>query len=98
MDSLFIMRTVVGKIVGIPTSKAWAQVVAIKPEVLPQRVREQPFFAVVSLENQTEVEAGVIGKEVLETLEEEFFKIDKQTVFEAFGRACNAGFQKIQES
>ena len=86
-----------GKIVGIPTSTAWAQVVAIKPYVLPQRVRDQPFFAAVSLENQT-VEAGVVGKEVLATLEEEFFKIDKQTVFEAFGRSCKAGLQKVEES
>lgn len=98
MDFTLIMRTVVSSIVGIPTPTAWAQVVAIKPEALPQPVRNQPFFAAISLENQAEPVATVVGKEVLATLEEAFFKVDEQKVFEALGRSCRAGFQKVEES
>lgn len=92
------MKTVVGKVVGIPTSTAWAQVVAIKPEVLPQRVRDQPFFGAISLETHGDLEAAVVGKEVLANLEEEFFGKDKETVFEALGRSCRAGLGRIAMS
>lgn len=106
------MRINIGKIVGIPTATAWAQVVAIKPEVLPQRVRSQPFFAAVSLETredpayrragpacrQAGMETAVVGKEVLAALEEEFFRKNKQTVFEAFARSCRVSLEKVKES
>ena len=99
------MKINIGKIVGIPTLTAWAQVVAIKPEVVPQRVRSQPFFAAVSLETQAGpacrqagIETAVVGKEVLAALEEEFFKKNKQTVFEAFARSCKISLEKVEES
>lgn len=99
------MRINIGKIVGIPTATAWAQVVAIKPEVLPQRVRSQPFFAAVSLETRENpayrragMETAVVGKEVLAALEEEFFRKNKQTVFEAFARSCRVSLEKVKES
>lgn len=92
------MKTVVGKVVGIPTSAAWAQVVAIKPEVLPQRVRDNPFLAAISLETRGDLEAAVVGKEVLDNLEEEFFGKNQEPVFEALGRSCEAGLGKIETS
>lgn len=92
------MKTVIGKVVGIPTAAAWAQVVAIKPEAVPQRVRDNPFLAAISLETQGDLEAAVVGKEVLGNLEEEFFGKDQEAVFEALGRSCQAGLGKIEAS
>jgi hypothetical protein len=90
------MKTVVGKIVGTPVPGSWAQVVAFKPEAQTAAVRKIPLFVTLDFQGPADFEAVSLGKEVLSTLEEDFFKIDKETPFFALRRAVTASFKHLE--
>ena len=88
------------KIVGNPSELRWSQVVEHTPDPETSEARLGSFYAAVSLakkDESTKEELIKIGKEIMSSLQESYYKSDK-TPFEAVGHAVYEVSQKYSFS
>ncbi len=84
------MQISIGKVVGTPTKKVWAQVHEFTPAEEEKLQKRGRLVAVLSFKEAPEgIEAVASGREILSRLHEEYFGTNEQSPFEALKSACN---------